>query len=109
MILIYVKPIVDIIIKLLIVAGGITVGVLDLWYYCKYKEDAWKWIKLIYSFIGMYWAGLYFYLALFPLAQNTLVFAQIFIRLPLLFTLATMTAGAIIRHRSKLPTKRIKK
>jgi hypothetical protein len=101
MTVLFANIIVDTLVRILIIASGVTVAILDFVYYFKYHNDGWRWIKMCYAILGTYWAGLYTYLSILPLVENRLEFAQVFIRLPLLLTLSVMTAGAIIRHRSK--------
>lgn len=67
---------------------------LDLKYYFSTTED-WRWIKLAYAFIGMFWAAFYLlYLAFFI---NSPRLAQLLTRFGITLTLGAMLSGAILR------------
>lgn len=70
--------------------------------YYKHTEESWKWIKLSYAFIGLYWGCLYSYVIivnLLNLPSDTVIFGRIFVRPAITVTLGVMLAGAVIRHR----------
>lgn len=81
---------------------GFAMCYLDFQYY-NYTEEPWKWIKLAYAIIGLYWGCLYIYVVIVNVLGIAIIdpitFGRIFVRPAFTVTLGVMLAGAIIRHR----------
>lgn len=79
---------------------GLILAVFTMRYLCKSTPVA-RWVKTLYALIGIYWAGLYFYVAInVPGVVDPVWFGQVFVRPAFTFTLAAMAVGAIYRWRS---------
>lgn len=62
----------------------------------------WKWIKLLYGIIGIYWTGLYIFVFFANSAYyDTVVFGRVFVRPALTILFAIMAIGAIQREKCK--------
>lgn len=60
-----------------------------------------RWIKFVYAMVGIYWFGLYTWVALVPVGiVDPVWFGQVFVRPAFTVTLAVMAGGAIYRWRS---------
>lgn len=87
--------------SILIIVLSLTMFVLDVKYY-RSTAEPWRWIKLMYAVLGVYWAGIYTLLLIDEISPTFIgpplyAFARTFIRPGVLLTISAMLAGAIIR------------
>jgi len=81
--------------------ANICLGIIMSWasfrYYLRKRGRPWAWIKLAYVLIGIYWAGIYVIVLVYPATFfDPVWFGQALFRPALTITLAVMAAGSII-------------
>jgi hypothetical protein len=70
--------------------------------YARQATAAAVWLKWLHVMCGLYWCGLYTFVAIFPAGYIEPVwFGQTFVRPAFTLTLAIMASGAVYRWRSK--------
>lgn len=87
------------------IALGVLAAGLSLYCYRMMAGVSWRWVKMLYALVSLYWAGLNLYslaaFGSFRLVGGTPTpFEQVFILPAFTFTMAAMAVGAISRFRS---------
>lgn len=68
----------------------------------RHRPERWRWLRMGFLAIGLYWAGLYtFVLLKEPGSYNSVWFGQVFVRPAFTLTLAMMAGSAIWRGRTR--------
>jgi hypothetical protein len=80
---------------------ALTLGITSLWSWYHDKGSL-KWLDLLESVVGLYFAGIYiFVLIADPANYDSVVFGQMFIRPALMLLLGISAAGAIVRLKGR--------
>lgn len=87
------------ILKYLIIAAGLMMAYAEMRQAVKLRKASYVWIKWALGFMGLYWAGYYLLSAAGLIIGST---HQVYVRGPLLLTIALVAAGALKSLRRNL-------